>query len=160
MPSSFSLLEGEYLRDLFEQPEALRKTLDGLYESAPLADLMKLRERSFRRIVLTGMGSSLHALWPAYLQLNRSGLTALMIETSELIHSMRGVLEPDTLLIAVSQSGQSTEILRLLELPGRPTTVAITNTPESQLARQADVAILTQAGEEFSVAHVRRTSPA
>jgi glucosamine--fructose-6-phosphate aminotransferase (isomerizing) len=152
MPSTFALLEGEYLRDLLEQPDALRKTLDALYKSAPLADLIEIRERSFRRIVLTGMGSSLHALWPAYLHLNHCGLTAWMIETSELIHSLREVLAPDTLLIAVSQSGQSAEMIRLLELPGRPTTVGITNTPESQLARQADAAILTQAGEEFSVA--------
>ena len=152
MPSSFSSLEGEYLRDLFAQPEALRKTLDGLYTSAPLAELNAIRERSFRRIVLTGMGTSLHALWPAYIQLNQRGRTALMIETSELIHSMRAVLDPDTLLIAVSQSGQSAEIIRLLELPNRPTTVAITNTAVSPLARQADVAILTHAGEESTVA--------
>ena len=119
MPSTFALLEGEYLRDLLEQPEALRKTLGALYKSAPLADLIEIRERSFRRIVLTGMGSSLHALWPAYLRLNHCGLTAWMIETSELIHSLREVLAPDTLLIAVSQSGRSAEIIRLLELPGR-----------------------------------------
>jgi glutamine---fructose-6-phosphate transaminase (isomerizing) len=152
MPSSVSSLEGEYLRDLFAQPEALRKTLDGLYTSAPLAELNAIRERSFRRVVLTGMGTSLHALWPAYIRLNQSGRTAMMIETSELIHSMRAVLDPDTLLIAVSQSGQSAEIIRLLELPNRPTTVAITNTAGSPLARQSDVAILTHAGEESTVA--------
>jgi glucosamine--fructose-6-phosphate aminotransferase (isomerizing) len=75
-----------------------------------------------------------------------------MVETSELIHYMKRLFDPKTLIVAVSQSGQSAEIVRLLEVNGgKSPVIAITNTPDSPLAAQADATILTHAGKEFSV---------
>ena len=59
------------------------------------------------------MGGSYHALYPLYLQLVNCGRPALLVETSELLGSMAGILDPDTLLIAASQSGRSAETVRL-----------------------------------------------
>src|SRR5258708_29490012 len=98
------------------------------------------------------MGSSFHGLHPLRLELIEHGLHAIMVETSELIHYMRRLFDPKTLIVAVSQSGQSAEIIRLLEINGSTSPViAITNTAGSPLATQADATILTQAGKEFSV---------
>jgi glutamine---fructose-6-phosphate transaminase (isomerizing) len=103
--------------------------------------------------VLTGMGASYHALHPLHLQLTSKGATSFMVETSELLHYQSGILEsPKTLIVVVSQSGQSAEIVRLLRFNRkRCPVVAITNTAESPLASQADAVILTEAGVEFSV---------
>lgn len=148
-----SMIEGEYLQDLLDQPEALEDTLKALDISAAILDLaQRLQSGFFQRIVLTGMGSSFHALHPLNLQLIDRGFTAIMMETSELIHYQTRLFDPKTLLIAVSQSGESAEMVRLAEVNRkRSSIIAITNTPESTLAKQATAAVFTRAGREFSV---------
>lgn len=147
------VIEGEYLQDLLDQPEALEDTLDALDVSQPILDLaQRLQIGFFQRIVLTGMGSSFHALHPLNLQLIDYGFTAIMVETSELIHYETRLFDPKTLLIAVSQSGESAEMVRLAEVNRkRSAIIAVTNTPESTLAQRASAAVFTRAGREFSV---------
>jgi glucosamine--fructose-6-phosphate aminotransferase (isomerizing) len=151
--SDLSVLQGRYLQDLLDQPSALDRTLDGLVVGAELNKLIaRVRRKEFSRIVLTGMGSSFHALHPLNIDLIRQGYTAIMVETSELVHYQNPFLDSETFIIAVSQSGWSAEIVRLLEMNERRAAVlGVTNTADSLLARQADAAILTSAGEEFSV---------
>lgn len=152
MGLNFSLLEGEYLHDLLDEPRVLERTLEGLRESAALSELARDLERGrFRRVVLTGMGGSFHALHPLFLSLNRAGFTTLMVETSELIHSMPEVVDAATLLVIVSQSGRSAEVLRLLDLRRAAPVIAVTNHTDADLARRANAVVLTQAGQEFSV---------
>jgi glutamine---fructose-6-phosphate transaminase (isomerizing) len=147
------VIEGEYLRDLLDQPRAIENTLEALDISSELLDLaQRLQSGRFQRVVLTGMGSSFHALHPLNLQLIDHGFTAIMAETSELIHYQTRFFDPDTLLIAVSQSGESAEMVRLAEVNRqRSAVIAVTNTPESTLAKQATITVLTRAGQEFSV---------
>jgi len=148
-----SVIEGKYLEDILNQPQALENTLESLKQLSDLNQLAaRLKSGKFGRILLTGMGSSFHALYPLNLQLVNHGITAFMVETSELIHYKSRFFDPQTLIIAVSQSGLSAEIVRLLEINRRHSPlIAVTNTPDSPLARRADVAVLTRAGEEFSV---------
>jgi glucosamine--fructose-6-phosphate aminotransferase (isomerizing) len=131
----------------------LEKTLVSLRADQKISEVLKrLRSGRFRSVVLTGMGSSFHALYPLQLTLIDRGFIAILAETSELIHYESRLFGPETLLIAVSQSGQSAEVLRLLQINGgRSALLAITNTPDSPLAKSADALILTQAGNEFSV---------
>jgi glutamine---fructose-6-phosphate transaminase (isomerizing) len=151
--TELSVIEGAYLRDLLDQPESLSATLASLHDPKPLRQIAaKLRRGKFRSIVLTGMGSSFHALHPINIDLINHGLVAMMVETSELVHYKRQLFDPKTLIIAVSQSGQSVEMVRLLQINrGKSTIVALTNTADSPLARNADATLLTQAGNEFSV---------
>lgn len=147
------VIEGEYLQDLLDQPRALENTLDTLDRPKELSALaLRLSHGKFQRIVLTGMGSSFHALHPLNLQLISHGFTAIMVETSELIHYKARFFDPKTLIIAVSQSGQSAEMVRLAEVNRkRSAVIAVTNTPESPLVEHATAALFTQAGREFSV---------
>ena len=147
------IIEGKYLDDILDQPRALDATLASLDTSQPLLDLsQRLSEGKFHRIVLTGMGSSFHALHPLNLQLISHGFTALMVETSELIHYKSRFFDPKTLIVAVSQSGQSAEMVRLAEVNRkRSAVIAVTNTPQSPLVGHATAALLTHAGREFSV---------
>ena len=147
------IIEGNYLEDILDEPRALQATLESLDTSRPLTNLsQRLAEGKFHRVVLTGMGSSFHALHPLNLQLISRGFTALMVETSELVHYKSRFFDPKTLIIAVSQSGQSAEMIRLAEVNRkRSAVIAVTNTPHSPLVEHSTAALFTQAGSEFSV---------
>src|SRR5437879_1861616 len=98
-----ALIDGPYLRDLLDQPRALEKTLATLEASKPLHQLAgRLRKGRFKTVVLTGMGASFHALHPLQIELISHGFVAIMVETSEFIHYGGRLLDPKTLIIAVS----------------------------------------------------------
>jgi glucosamine--fructose-6-phosphate aminotransferase (isomerizing) len=147
------IIEGKYLEDVLDEPRALEATLASLAPSPGLIDVaQRLADGKFQRVVLTGMGSSFHALHPLNLQLIGHGFTALMVETSELVHYKSRFFDPKTLIVAVSQSGQSAEMVRLAEVNRkRSEVIAVTNTPQSPLVRHSTAALFTQAGTEFSV---------
>ncbi len=146
-------VEGNYCQDILAQPCALACTLEGLEESSALDSLARrLNTGKFRQVVLTGMGSSFHGLHPLYLNLVDHGFSAVMVETSEFVHYQQRLFDPRNLIIAVSQSGRSAETVSMLKTNrNRSVVVGITNTPNSPLAKRADVVIPTRAGEEFSV---------
>ena len=147
------VIEGAYLADLLDQPLAVRAAVAGLGEAPSLAGVAGgLAGGRYRRVVLTGMGSSFHALYPLHLSLIGRGLPSMLVETSELVHSMVETIDPSTLLVVVSQSGQSAEVVRLLgheKTPGF--TIGVTNDPGSIVAREADLTLLLHAGAEHSV---------
>jgi glutamine---fructose-6-phosphate transaminase (isomerizing) len=153
MPVDLSVVEGDYFHDLLSQPDSLRDTIGQLTESKELQILTsRLQRRKFKTVVLTGMGSSFHGLNPLLLQLTNAGHPATLVETSELIYYRRRLLTPDTLLVAVSQSGRSIEMIRLLnENHRRALIIAVTNTAASPLGRRSSAMVLTRAGEECSV---------
>src|SRR5215470_4259275 len=110
MPVDFNLVEGAYLTDLLDQPQALQQTVGGLEETAALEKFAAaLGRNEYRRVVLTGMGSSLHALHPIHLALCESGIPSKIVETSELALYFGRLLDDRTLLVVVSRSGQSAE---------------------------------------------------
>jgi len=143
-----------YLHDILEQPAALERTLCALQAPALVGRFQsELGGRSFPRIVLTGMGSSCHALHPLHQRLVARGMPAWVVETSELLYVQPELIVPGSLVVAVSQSGRSAETVRLLDtLAGREVAVVgVTNTAGSPLACGAHLSLCTCAGEEFSV---------
>ena len=150
-----SSLSVPYIDDILHQPEALKGTLSALAGAgfAPVSlYAQQLHSGKLHRVILTGMGSSYHALHPLLLGLLRQGLPAQMVETSELVHHAPALLSADSLIVAVSQSGASAEILHLLkQLPSKAGLIGVTNTPGSPLACRADVVLLTRAGSENTV---------
>jgi glucosamine--fructose-6-phosphate aminotransferase (isomerizing) len=146
-------MTASYLNDLLDQPSALQATLDGLNKNPPLSTMLNLlKSGKFQRVILTGMGSSFHGLYPLQLRLFALPIGVIRLETAELIHYAQRLIDPANLVVAVSQSGQSVEVVRLLELTkGRVTTIGVTNTAGSALAEGASLAVLTHAGEEATV---------
>ena len=144
--------QGAYFQDLLFQPQAIEKTLDWLGRENRWSKTSEFfKSCTWRRIILTGMGSSFHALHPLNLSLIAAGHTPVMMETSELIHYGMSLCDEKTLIVAVSQSGQSAEILRLLEENTKSKLIGVTNTEDGPLAARADLSLITQAGDEFSV---------
>ena len=151
--TKYRIVEGPYLHDILEQPKALRNTLIGFRAQTDLeSEIRRMREIPHSRVVLTGMGSSLHALYPAELKLTACGENVTRVETAELIYSMPALLESNSIVVAVSQSGKSAEIVQLLKRnKERARIIGITNTDPSPLAQKSDFVMLTRCGDEFSV---------
>jgi glutamine---fructose-6-phosphate transaminase (isomerizing) len=147
-----NIIEGPYVRDILDQPRAIAATVEQIAIEPRLEALAaKLRAGSFARVLLTGMGSSLFALHPLQIELTAAGLAPHLVETAELLNALPRLLE-GALIIAVSQSGRSAEIVRLLrEKPAGAAIIGVTNTPGSPLDSEADAVLMTYAGEEFSV---------
>jgi glucosamine--fructose-6-phosphate aminotransferase (isomerizing) len=144
----------QMMQEVVEQPAALLG-LRKYYTSPgaiPAKTLRKLVKEWPPTVVFTGMGSSLYAALPAQAFLNSLGIRALVWEAAELLHYHLKSLGPDTLLVAVSQSGETIEITRLLEeLPPRMGVLAVTNNPSSTLARRGNLLLPLMAGGQKTV---------
>jgi glutamine---fructose-6-phosphate transaminase (isomerizing) len=156
-----------YLSNILEQPQVLRSVAVAYKESpvwTQLAQAWSMRPSC--RLVLTGLGASFNALYPARYYLHQQGVSALHLDTGELIHYLPEMLElPQPLmLVVVSQSGESIEIKRLLDQIAlirpkfKPWVVSVTNKVGNALAQHSDLALYTQAGAEVGVATKTYTS--
>lgn len=142
------------MEEILQQPDALsciRK-----YYASPGAIPLTLRKKlgisRTTTVVFTGMGSSLHAAYPAQAYLTAMGYRAIVWEAAELLHHHLKVLAPDTLLVVVSQSGETVEVTQLLEaLPKKIKVVAVTNVESSPLGRAGKLLLPMMAGVQASV---------
>ncbi len=147
------VLAGPYLSDLLAQPDALHAVRSELAAaSLDPAICARLQSGQYRRVVLTGMGSSLHALYPLHRALSTHGITSHWIETAELLLGFEAFYQQDTLLIAVSQSGESAETVRLLpRFAEFGHVIGITNDASSRLGCAAATPLDICAGPESTV---------
>ncbi len=144
----------DLLEEISQQPAAL-SGLRKFYASPgaiPSKGLRSLTTHWPPTVVFTGMGSSLFAAYPAQAYLTEQGVRALVWETAELVHHHLKVLGTDTLLVVVSQSGQTAEVLRLLEsLPAKARVLAVTNVESSPLAKRGSMLLPLMAGGQAAV---------
>jgi glucosamine 6-phosphate synthetase-like amidotransferase/phosphosugar isomerase protein len=137
--------------EIAEQPEALGSTFDALLSQ--VGELAALG-RDTRQVLFIARGSSDNAaVYGQYLCSARAGRLASLASPS-LATAYRAVLDlRGVLAVAVSQSGATEEIVTTLEWARRcgARTVAVTNAAGSPLTEVADLALITQAGEELAV---------
>jgi len=136
------------------QPAALElvRTYYGREHARLTESLEKMAGSSPRSILFTGMGSSLFAAYPAQAWLTNLGFQATAWETSELLYHHLNFLQKGTLVVIVSQSGESAEIVRLLDhLPAGIPLVAVVNDEDSTLARRAGFVLPMLAGPQCTV---------
>lgn len=143
----------KFLEEILEQPAALRDTLAFYQSEAGKESLQKAimlyKERDISDILLTGMGSSFFTSYLASCLLNEYGIRAHAINTSELLHYHFSLIHKNSLLVCVSQSGESYEIVKLLhKLPKEVACLAITNEQSSTLAQKGSEVLLSKAGHE------------
>src|SRR5687767_10382017 len=108
----------EFLHEIRDQPAALRRVRD--FYTGPGAELLRelarLRDRrSPSQVIISGMGSSLFAAYPALTLLSDRGISANLMETSELLHYHINGVPASALVMLVSQSGETIEMERLLQ---------------------------------------------
>lgn len=143
-----------YIKDILAQPEALRLALEN-FDGDLLAELQgKLVRNEFDRILITGMGASYNAAYPAYLHLTNLGLPVILVNAAELLHYSPDLISSRSLLWLNSQSGRSIELVRLLDrIKSQPPAaiLATVNDISSPLANEADLCLPIYAGQEATV---------
>jgi glucosamine--fructose-6-phosphate aminotransferase (isomerizing) len=141
------------MAEIAGQPEALRRAASGLGEQRAVLDQLASMPAE-TTLVFTGMGSSYDACYPAVTELAASGVASLHLGAAELLHFRTGILAAASLVIAVSQSGESAETVRLAQLvrqlpaSERPSVLAVTNGSSNTLASLSNMTIDTLAGRE------------
>ena len=130
------------LEDIQAQPRSLAQVIahqSGVGRQALLdaASLLK----TARQVIITGIGASMFASIPFEYFLCSLGIPAFLIEAAELLHYRERVCR-DSIILMVSRSGESIEIVKLLgALKGHNKIIGVSNDPSSSLARSSDVAI-------------------
>jgi arabinose-5-phosphate isomerase len=124
---------------------ALVKRLDGKFDCA-----IQLLRQCKGRVVLTGMGKSGIICQKIAATLNSTGTAALFLHPAEAIHGDLGVIQREDVVVALSYSGETDELLRVLETIRRlgAKLIAITGGPRSTLAQAADIALDCSVAEE------------
>ena len=144
----------QFLQEILGQPEAVTDTAGYYASEQGLAALAAFAGsvRRAGRVVALGMGSSYFLAGALQAFLSRHGIAVTVINAGELLHYQLDVVTDDTMLVAISQSGESYEtvnVIRQLESRGvRPLLAVITNEPASTLGRYADILLPTVAGVE------------
>jgi glutamine---fructose-6-phosphate transaminase (isomerizing) len=140
-----------FIAEISGQPDAIRRAAAGLTDQRSALERLTSVAPG-RALVFSGMGSSYFACHPAIAGLAANGVAAVHVDSSELLHFRSKILPRAGLLVLVSQSGESAEVVRLLEGLDRaadgPLVVAVTNGVDNTLAGLADVVLDTMAGEE------------
>ncbi len=121
-----------------EQLERLKNCLDENFEKA-----VKLLYDCKGKVVVTGIGKSGIVGKKIAATLASTGTPAFFLHPAEALHGDLGMLSKGDVVIAISNSGQSSEVLAMLpyiKRLGLPL-IAITNNPDSELAKRADVVL-------------------
>jgi Glucosamine 6-phosphate synthetase, contains amidotransferase and phosphosugar isomerase domains len=143
----------KFLKEILEQPKAIENVI-GFYTHAEGLELLEkirtiISEKRIEQIIFTGMGSSYFISHAASGLFNSLEIHSIYINTSELLHYNYFLLNKPTMLVCLSQSGESFEIKEILKrLPSTVFSVGIVNDEKSALAKEANVALLCKGGKE------------
>ena len=141
-------------REIAEQPDRWQDLLDsGGDRLTALRD--DIRRRAPRLVLFVARGTSDHAaLYANYLVQTSLGIPAASASPSVVTLYSAGLELRDVLVVAVSQSGESPDLVSFVEMAaGRgAATLTLTNDPGSSLARAADQVVDVRAGREAAVA--------
>ncbi|MBT3193101.1 MAG: SIS domain-containing protein, partial [Verrucomicrobia bacterium] len=133
----------ELAQDVFDcEIEGLTNVRNGLgdgFLAAVSAILECLDNRG--KVVITGMGKNLHIAQKISATLASTGTTSVVLNPTQAMHGDLGILQAGDVLLALSYSGESDEILVLLPLAKRMqvTLVAVTGVEDSTLAKHSDI---------------------
>ena len=137
--------------EVAEQPLAVRLTLESLLPARP--EIRQLAQGR-RQVLFAARGSSDNAaVYGRYLLETRAGILGSLLSPSVATHYRARLDLSDALVVCVSQSGATTEIVdtQAWASTNGAATLAVTNVEGSPLAEYADLALVTQAGPELAV---------
>ncbi|MBI2238367.1 MAG: glutamine--fructose-6-phosphate transaminase (isomerizing) [Actinobacteria bacterium] len=147
------------LKEIHEQPAAIRDTLAGRLGPDGLLALDDLRVggdvlREVDKVFVVACGTAFHSGLVAKYAIEHWTRLPVEIEIASEFRYRDPVLGPDTLTLAVSQSGETIDTLEAARHAARQGSqvIAVTNTVGSSLAREADGVLYTHAGPEIGVA--------
>ncbi|WP_374343818.1 glutamine--fructose-6-phosphate transaminase (isomerizing) [Azonexus sp.] len=150
-------------KEIFEQPAALADTLEmaGLGgRTAPEVLGAEAHEvlGGIRRILILACGTSSHAGLVARYWLEEIAGIPTSVEIASEYRYRESVADPDQLVVAISQSGETADTLAALrhaKAQGMTRTLALCNVPESAIVRECALRFITRAGPEIGVASTK-----
>lgn len=150
-------------KEIFEQPGAIGNTLEMIEYASSLqpglfgAEAEEIFKRT-RRILILACGTSYHAGFVAKYWLESIARIPTDVEIASEYRYRDPVPQDDTLVITISQSGETADTLAALQHAksnGMTDTLSICNVPESALIRNSKLRFLTRAGPEIGVASTK-----
>ena len=159
--------KGEYrhfmLKEIYEQSIAIQATLEGRIGATQIASdiFPETSEAIFskvKNVQIVACGTSYHAGCVARYWFEELTDLPCHIEVASEFRYRKKNVQPDTLFVTVSQSGETADTLSALRSAkklGYLSTVAICNVPGSSLVRESDFCLMTHAGPEIGVASTK-----
>lgn len=150
------------LKEIFEQPAVIAETLEGriykgrLIEESFGQDAIELLDKT-KCVKIIACGTSYHAGLIARYWLEEVGVNC-SVEVASEFRYRKTVVNPNTLFVTISQSGETADTLaalRSIEGKGYIGSLTVCNVPESSLVRESDVTLMTRAGPEIGVASTK-----
>ena len=151
------------LKEIHEQPQAVTDTLRGRISlesgaiNLPELNLTEDRLARTRKIHLVGCGTAWHAALVGKFLIEELARIPAEVDYGSEFRHRTPLLGPDSLLLLVSQSGETADTLAALEVGRRQGAgiLSICNVVDSSLARKSDGVFYTHAGPEISVASTK-----
>lgn len=150
------------LKEIFEQPHAIRDTLDGrLHDERVVIDTLEpllQNAKNIQRVQIVACGTSYHAGMVGKYWLESLAGLPCQVEIASEYRYRHSVVEPDSLFVCISQSGETADTLaslRQAKIMGHSSTLGICNVPQSSLIRESDAILMTRAGVEIGVASTK-----
>jgi glucosamine--fructose-6-phosphate aminotransferase (isomerizing) len=159
--------KGQYrhfmLKEIYEQPTAINNTLEGRLSSDSVldetfgngaAELFK----KVKHVQIVACGTSYHSGMVARYWLESLGGISCNVEIASEFRYRKSFVQPNSLLVSISQSGETADTLAALRLAkeaGYVGSLAICNVAGSSLVRESDLAFMTRAGVEIGVASTK-----
>jgi glucosamine--fructose-6-phosphate aminotransferase (isomerizing) len=151
------------IKEIFDQPQAVADTLEGrLSGERVLDEAFGVRAPAIfdkvEAVQIIACGTSYHAGLVARYWIEGLANLPCEVEIASEFRYRRHAVRPNTLVVTISQSGETADTLAALREAGRlgyAFSLAICNAPESSLVRAADLVLLTRAGPEIGVASTK-----
>jgi glutamine---fructose-6-phosphate transaminase (isomerizing) len=141
-----------FLDDILRQPSSLLSTMDYLAGAGQaVLESAAAAVRKSRHVYLTGMGSSYYAAFGAASLFDQGARPVYLQDASELLHF--AAFPPDSVIIMISRSGQSAEIVGLLAKARESGTIVVglTNSEAGALAKEAQFTIVIPVGLDHAI---------
>ena len=151
------------LKEIYEQPAVLRNTLQGRISNQGIADDVfgEGSDAVFAQtehVKIIACGTSYHAGMTAKYWLEAYAGVSCDVEIASEFRYRKSVVKPNSLIITISQSGETADTLAALKLAkesGYMSSLAICNVDGSSLVRESSLAFMTRAGAEIGVASTK-----
>ena len=150
-------------KEIFEQPQALANTLEIIAGGGGISPQIFGAEavdvlKATRRVLILACGTSYHSGFTARYWLESVAKIPCTVEIASEYRYRESVPDADTLVVVISQSGETADTLAALKHAkslGMTKTLAICNVPESAIVRESALRLITRAGPEIGVASTK-----
>lgn len=150
------------LKEIHEQPEALRSTIMPRIKNKQLVDFStdQIPDQIFdsiNRIIIVACGTAMHAGLVGKVMMEKLLRVPVTVDIASEFRYQNPIIDKNTLVITISQSGETADTLAALRLANKQqaATLSIVNVKGSSIARESDYVLYTHAGPEIAVASTK-----